>query len=112
MSAFLNQLPWVAIWIVILIAQDRFIRKKNWFGSLVLIWVSLILSFVWDILVGLLPATANMDFASRFWLLFLITAILHVMGRQRDKKAMKQEIKDSYAKPAGEDGAPEQKTEE
>ena len=49
MSAFLTQLPWVIIWIVILICQDRFIRRKNWFGSLILIWVSLILSFAWDI---------------------------------------------------------------
>lgn len=112
MSAFLHQLPWVILWIVILIAQDRFIRKKNWFGSLILIWVSLILSFVWDILVGFLPSAANMDFASRFWLLFLITAILHVMGRQRDKKAMKQEIKESYAKSAAKPTETERKTEE
>ena len=100
MSAFLTQLPWVIIWIVILICQDRFIRRKNWFGSLILIWVSLILSFAWDILVKVLPEGWNMDFSSRFWLLFVITAILHVLGRRRDKKAMKREIKDAYAQPA------------
>ena len=100
MSAFLTQLPWVIIWIVILICQDRFIRRKNWFGSLILIWVSLILSFAWDILVKVLPEGWNMDFSSRFWLLFVITAILHVLGRWRDKKAMKREIKDAYAQPA------------
>ena len=43
-----------------------------------------------------------MDFSSRFWLLFVITAILHVLGRRRDKKAMKREIKDAYAQPAEE----------
>ena len=100
MSAFLTQLPWVIIWIVVLISQDRFIRRKNWFGSLILIWVSLILSFAWDILVKVLPEGWNMDFSSRFWLLFVITAILHVLGRRRDKKAMKREIKDAYAQPA------------
>ena len=100
MSAFLTQLPWVIIWIVVLISQDRFIRRKNWFGSLILIWVSLILSFAWDILMKVLPEAWNMDFSSRFWLLFVITAILHVLGRQRDKKAMKREIKDAYAQPA------------
>ncbi len=100
MSTFLTQLPWVIIWLVVLICQDRFIRRKNWFGSLILIWVSLILSFAWNIVVKVLPEGWNMDFSSRFWLLFVITAILHVLGRQRDKKAMKKEIKETYARPA------------
>ena len=100
MSAFLTQLPWVIIWIVILICQDRFIRRKNWFGSLILIWVSLILSFAWDILVKVLPEGWNMDFSSRFWLLFVITAMLPGPGRKRNKRAMKREIKDAYAQPA------------
>lgn len=100
MSTFLTQLPWVLVWIVVLICQDRFIKRKNWFGSLILIWVSLILSFVWDIVVKVLPEGWNMDFSSRFWLLFVITAILHVLSRRRDKNAMKQEIKDTYAQPA------------
>ena len=98
LSTLVAQLPWVIVWVVVLVLQDRYIKNKNWFGSLILIWVSLILSFVWDFVAGIFGWT--MDYSSRFWILFVLTAILHVVGRRREKKAIQQEVKEAYAQPA------------
>lgn len=88
MPFIVTQLPWLIVWIVALLLQEGFIRKKNWFGSLLIIWVVLIISFIWDPAVNLLAAdlAEKMQFGSRFWLLFVIAAILHVLGRRREKK--------------------------
>lgn len=90
--SFVSQLPWVLIWIVILIFQDMNLKKGKGFMSLILIWISLMLSFVWDPAVNLLmgDAAANMQFGSRFWLLFVITAIIHVLFARKQKKGAQQ----------------------
>lgn len=97
--SFVTQLPWVIIWIVILIYQDMNLKKGKGFVSLICIWVALILSFVWDPAVNLLLGenAAAMQFGSRFWLLFVITAIIHVLNARKQKRAAQ--------KPAG---APDQ----
>ena len=90
--SFLTQLPWVLAWIVILIVQDMNLKKGKGFMSLICIWIALILSVVWDPAVNLLmgDAAANMQFGSRFWLLFIITAIVHVLDMRKKRKAMQQ----------------------
>lgn len=95
MTFFLTQLPWILVWLVVLVLQERYIRKKNWFGSVLLIWISLVVSFVWNPAVELLfqENAAALQFGSRFWLLAILTAILHFLGKQRDK--MSQKMADS-----------------
>ena len=86
--SFISQLPWVLVWIVVLILQDMNLKKGKGFMSLILIWISLILSVVWNPAVNLLmgDAAANMQFGSRFWILFIITAIVHVLNMRKQKK--------------------------
>lgn len=91
MTFFLTQLPWILVWLVVLVLQERYIRKKNWFGSVLLIWISLVVSFVWNPAVDLLfqENAAALQFGSRFWILAILTAILHFLGKQRDKMSRK-----------------------
>lgn len=91
MAFFLTQLPWILVWLVVLVLQERYIRKKNWLGSVLLIWISLVVSFVWNPVVDLLfqDNAAALQFGSRFWLLAILTAILHFLGKQRDKMSQK-----------------------
>lgn len=105
--SIVHQLPWVLVWVVVLLLQDRFIRKKNWFGSLILIWITLILSFVWDKAADLIlsQGAEAFHFGSRLWLLFVIIAILHCLGRRREKK--QAEAQKASVQPAGADETPE-----
>ena len=86
--SFLTQLPWVLVWIVILIVQDMNLKKGKGFMSLICIWIALVLSVAWDPAVNLLmgDAAANMQFGSRFWILFIITAIVHVLNMRKQKR--------------------------
>ncbi len=105
--SIVHQLPWVLVWVVVLLLQDRFIRKKNWFGSLILIWITLILSFVWDKAADLIisQGAETFHFGSRFWLLFVIIAILHCLGRRREKK--QAAARKASVQPGGPDETPE-----
>ena len=86
--SFVSQLPWVLVWIAILIYQDMNLKKGKGFMSLICIWIALVLSFVWNPLVNLFmgESAANMQFGSRFWLLFIVTAIIHVLNVRRQKR--------------------------
>ena len=85
MDAILTVLPWVIVWLIILGIQDRFIKKRNWFGSILLIWLSLVLSFVWDPIISFLLGDkgAFLQIGSHFWMLAIITAVLHFTGKRR-----------------------------
>ena len=87
--SFISQLPWVLVWIVILIFQDMNLKKGKGFVSLICIWIALVLSFVWNPAVNLMmgDAAANMQFGSRFWLLFVVTAIIHVLAARKSRKS-------------------------
>ena len=86
--SFLSQLPWVLVWIVILIYQDMNLKKGKGFMSLICIWIALVLSLVWNPAVNLFlgDAAANMQFGSRFWLLFIVTAIIHVLNSRKQRR--------------------------
>ena len=86
--SFLTQLPWVLVWIVVLIVQDMNLKKGKGFISLICIWIALVLSVAWDPVVNLLmgDAAANMHFGSRFWILFIITAIVHVLNMRKQRR--------------------------
>ena len=42
--SFISQLPWVLVWIVVLIIQDMNLKKGKGFISLICIWIALVLS--------------------------------------------------------------------
>ena len=86
--SFLSQLPWILVWIVVLIVQDMNLKKGKGFMSLICIWIALVLSVAWDPVVNILmgDAAANMQFGSRFWILFIITAIVHVLNMRKQKR--------------------------
>ena len=90
--SFLTQLPWVLVWIVVLIIQDMNLKKGKGFISLICIWIALVLSVAWDPVVNLLmgDAAASMHFGSRFWILFIITAIVHVLNARKQKRGMQK----------------------
>ena len=90
--SFISQLPWVLVWIVILIYQDMNLKKGKGFMSLICIWIALVLSLVWNPAVNLFlgDAAANMQFGSRFWILFIITAIVHVLNARKQKRGMQK----------------------
>jgi len=87
--SFISQLPWVLVWIVVLIIQDMNLKKGKGFISLICIWIALVLSVAWDPVVNLLmgDAAAGMHFGSRFWILFIITAIIHVLAMRKSRKS-------------------------
>lgn len=95
MERFVTQIPWIAAWVVVLVLQERFLRKKNWFGSLLLLWLTLLLSFFWDRLIYIFaPETGTQYlYGSRFWILFLIAAVIHVVSRRRDRKETEEKQK-------------------
>ena len=90
--SFLTQLPWVLGWIVILIVQDMNLKKGKGFISLLCVWISLVLSVAWDPAVNLLmgDAAASMHFGSRFWILFILTAVIHVLNMRKQKRGMQK----------------------
>ncbi|MBR5534890.1 MAG: hypothetical protein IKU62_08610 [Ruminiclostridium sp.] len=92
--SFVSQLPWVLVWIVILVFQDMNLKKGKGFMSLICIWIALILSVVWDPAVNLLmgDAAASMQFGSRFWILFIITTIVHVLNSRKQKRAAQKAV--------------------
>ena len=114
MERFVMQLPWLAVWVVVLILQERMIRKKNWLGSLLLLWVTLLLSFFWDRLVHIFaPETGTQYlYGGRFWILFLIAAAIHVVSRRRDRKETADQKKEEQKAQALENPEENQETEE
>lgn len=88
MERFVTQIPWIVVWAVVLVLQERFLRKKNWFGSLFLLWLTLLLSVFWDWLVYIFaPETGTRYlYGGHFWILFLIAAVIYVMSKRRERK--------------------------
>ena len=42
MPQIVSNLPWLVIWVVVFLVQSYFFRKKNSFGSLILLWLTLL----------------------------------------------------------------------
>lgn len=40
MPQIVSNLPWLVIWVVVFLVQSYFFRKKNSFGSLILLWLT------------------------------------------------------------------------
>ena len=48
MPQIVSNLPWLVIWVVVFLVQSYFFRKKNSFGSLILLWLTLLVGIFWD----------------------------------------------------------------
>ena len=46
MPQIVSNLPWLVIWVVVFLVQSYFFRKKNSFGSLILLWLTLLVGLV------------------------------------------------------------------
>ena len=94
MPQIVSNLPWLVIWVVVFLVQSYFFRKKNSFGSLILLWLTLLVGIFWDqALRALVPGIPEMWlFGTQIWILFLIVAVRHYLnyrkgGRGRDASA-------------------------
>lgn len=88
MSQLLANLPWLIIWVVLILLQSRFLTKKNLFGSLILLWATLLVGIFWDkALTAMAPDIDPMWlFGTPIWILFIILAARHFLAlRKRDK---------------------------
>lgn len=81
-------LPWLIIWIVLLLLQDRFLRRRNMFFSLVLLWLTLLVSVFWDRAISaLMPGVDSMWlFGTKIWILFFLLAVRHYLAYRKEKK--------------------------
>lgn len=77
LSHVVENLPWVVIWVVALAVQDRFLRRKNGFGALIVLWLTLVIGVFWNKAMGaLVPGVSEMWlFGTKIWLLFLVLAL-------------------------------------
>ena len=77
MPQIVSNLPWLVIWVVVFLVQSYFFRKKNSFGSLILLWLTLLVGIFWDqALRALVPGIPEMWlFGTQIWILFLIVAV-------------------------------------
>ena len=58
--AITENLPWLVIWVVVLLLQSFFLRRKNFFASLLILWFTLLVSIFWNTaLSALLPGVAS-----------------------------------------------------
>ena len=82
MPQIVSNLPWLVIWVVVFLVQSYFFRKKNCFGSLILLWLTLLVGIFWDqALRALVPGIPEMWlFGTQIWILFLIVAVRHYLN--------------------------------
>ena len=100
--AITENLPWLVIWVVVLLLQSFFLRRKNFFASLLILWFTLLVSIFWNTaLSALLPGVASMWlFGTKIWVLFLIIAVRHYLNQRKEKKALSPKGEDHAAKEA------------
>ena len=107
MPQIVSNLPWLVIWVVVFLVQSYFFRKKNSFGSLILLWLTL-----------LVPGIPEMWlFGTQIWILFLIVAVRHYLnyrkgGRGRDASGDKAPEHPMEPSEEGETSGSSTKTEE
>ena len=89
MPHIVENLPWVVLWVVALLMQGRFFRKKNTFGSLILLWLTLVIGVFWNKGIGLLaPGAGDMWlFGTKIWILFLILALRHYFNLRKERRS-------------------------
>lgn len=85
MPQIVSNLPWLVIWVVVFLAQSYFFRKRNSFGSLILLWLTLLVGIFWDqVLSALVPGIPEMWlFGTQIWILFLIVAVRHYLNYRK-----------------------------
>lgn len=88
MSQVVTNLPWVVLWVVALVMQNRFWQKGNTFGSLILLWITLVIGVFWNRLLGaLVPGVGEMWlFGTKVWILFLLLAVRHFFSARKQRK--------------------------
>ena len=89
MPQIVSNLPWLVIWVVVFLVQSYFFRKKNSFGSLILLWLTLLVGIFWDqALRALVPGIPEMWlFGTQIWILFLIVAVRHYLNYRKGGRA-------------------------
>lgn len=119
MPQIVSNLPWLVIWVVVFLVQSYFFRKKNSFGSLILLWLTLLVGIFWDqALRALVPGIPEMWlFGTQIWILFLIVAVRHYLnyrkgGRGRDASGDKAPEYPMEPSEEGETSGSSTKTEE
>lgn len=72
MPQIVSNLPWLVIWVVVFLVQSYFFRKKNSFGSLILLMADLIGGdFLDQALRALVPGIPEMWlFGTQIWFSF------------------------------------------
>ena len=85
MGQLTTNLPWLIIWIVVILLQSWYLRKKNYFASLLILWFTLLVSIFWDgALEKLVPGIDAMWlFGTKIWVLCFIVAIRHFFSRRK-----------------------------
>lgn len=88
LSRVVQNLPWVVIWVVALAVQERFLRRKNGFGALIVLWLTLVIGVFWNKAIGaLVPGVSEMWlFGTKIWLLFLVLALRHYFNLRKDRR--------------------------
>ena len=88
MSQLVFNLPWIVIWLVALAVQGRFLRNKNLFGALIVLWVTLIVGVFWNKAIGaLVPGISGMWlFGTKIWVLFLILGVRHYLSLRKERR--------------------------
>ena len=77
MEQLTTNLPWLIIWVAVILLQNWFLQKKNYFASLLVLWAALLVSIFWDrVLEMLVPGVDAMWlFGTKIWILFFISAV-------------------------------------
>lgn len=85
MEQLTPNLPWLIIWVVVILLQSWFLRKKNYFASLLILWFTLLVSIFWDgALEKLVPGIDAMWlFGTKIWVLCFIVAIRHFLSQRK-----------------------------
>ncbi|HIY05715.1 MAG TPA: hypothetical protein H9844_01350 [Candidatus Evtepia faecigallinarum] len=117
MEQLIPNLPWLIIWVVVILLQSWFLRKKNYFASLLTLWVTLLVSIFWDgALEKLVPGIDGMWlFGTKIWVLCFIVAIRHFLSQRKPARppqpaaggAEEEETQEQTSEPAPEDPSPE-----
>lgn len=85
MEQLTTNLPWLIIWVAVILLQNWFLQKKNYFASLLTLWAALLVSIFWDrVLETLVPGVDAMWlFGTKIWILFFILAVRHYLSRRK-----------------------------
>lgn len=117
MEQVTTNLPWLIIWIAVILLQSWFLRKKNYFASLLILWFTLLVSIFWDgALERLVPGIDAMWlFGTKIWVLCLIVAIRHFLSRRKPAQSVQpvasgaeEESTSSEAEPVPQDSSAEE----